>query len=291
MREAMAGGTPPDAPAVSALEPSTSAPPSSPRRCSSGSRTAPHRPALVVTRPGPAEGPRPAAPVAAGRRAGARARPRRDPARAAARSRAAGADRRRGAGGRVRVRVRRADQGAAAVGLRDDQRASVAAAALARRRAASSGRSWRATRRPASRSCALTAGLDSGPVCLQESEPIHADDDYGSLAARLRRVGGDLLVRALDERPPFVEQDETRVTYAHKIEAADRALDPDAHAGGARADGPRAAPAHRRPRRAAGRRLPRRDRRRAWPRAGQSPAASAPTVSASCSAPAAARSS
>jgi methionyl-tRNA formyltransferase len=33
-------------------------------------------------------------------------------------------------------------------------------------------------------------------------------------------------VRALDERPPYVEQDEARVTYAHKIEAADRALDP-----------------------------------------------------------------
>jgi methionyl-tRNA formyltransferase len=72
----------------------------------------------------------------------------------------------------------------------------------------------------------LTEGLDSGPVCLQQSEPIAPDDDYGSLAARLERLGGDLLVRALDERPPFAEQDESQVTYAHKIEAADRALDP-----------------------------------------------------------------
>jgi methionyl-tRNA formyltransferase len=72
----------------------------------------------------------------------------------------------------------------------------------------------------------LTEGLDSGPVCLQEPEPIGADDDYGTLAARLERLGGDLLVRALDERPPFAEQDETAATYAHKIEAADRALDP-----------------------------------------------------------------
>jgi methionyl-tRNA formyltransferase len=72
----------------------------------------------------------------------------------------------------------------------------------------------------------LTAGLDSGPVCLQEPEPIAADDDYGTLAGRLERLGGELLVRALDERPPFVEQDEANVTYAHKIEAADRALDP-----------------------------------------------------------------
>jgi methionyl-tRNA formyltransferase len=72
----------------------------------------------------------------------------------------------------------------------------------------------------------LTEGLDSGPVCLHEPEPIGADDDYGTLAARLERLGGDLLVRALDERPPFAEQDEAAVTYAHKIEAADRALDP-----------------------------------------------------------------
>jgi methionyl-tRNA formyltransferase len=72
----------------------------------------------------------------------------------------------------------------------------------------------------------VTEGLDSGAVCLQEPEPITADDDYGTLAARLERLGGDLLVRALDERPPYVEQDESQVTYASKIEAADRALDP-----------------------------------------------------------------
>jgi methionyl-tRNA formyltransferase len=72
----------------------------------------------------------------------------------------------------------------------------------------------------------LTAGLDEGPVCLQQAEPIRPDDDYASLAERLQRVSGDLLVRALDERPPFAEQPEEGVTYAHKIEAGDRALDP-----------------------------------------------------------------
>ena len=71
----------------------------------------------------------------------------------------------------------------------------------------------------------LVAELDAGPVCLQGREPIHADDDYGTLAARLERLGGDLLVRALDERPPFTEQDDALVTYAHKIEARDRTLD------------------------------------------------------------------
>ena len=72
----------------------------------------------------------------------------------------------------------------------------------------------------------LTAGLDSGPVCLQEEEPIRPDDDFGTLSARLERRGGALLVRALDERPPYVEQDEALVTYAEKIGPGDRALDP-----------------------------------------------------------------
>jgi methionyl-tRNA formyltransferase len=74
----------------------------------------------------------------------------------------------------------------------------------------------------------LTAGLDSGPVCLAAAEPIRPDDTYGTLAARLEELGARLLVRALDERPECVEQDESRVTYAEKISAADRTLDPDA---------------------------------------------------------------
>jgi methionyl-tRNA formyltransferase len=72
----------------------------------------------------------------------------------------------------------------------------------------------------------VTEALDAGAVCVQEAEPIRPDDDYGTLAARLERLAGELLVRALDERPPFEEQDESLVTYAHKIEASDRALDP-----------------------------------------------------------------
>jgi methionyl-tRNA formyltransferase len=74
----------------------------------------------------------------------------------------------------------------------------------------------------------LTAGLDSGPVGLRGSEPIAPDDTYGSLARRLWAIGGDLLVAALDEwgRAEYREQDEAGVTYAEKIEASDRLLDP-----------------------------------------------------------------
>ncbi|HEV3045949.1 MAG TPA: methionyl-tRNA formyltransferase [Solirubrobacteraceae bacterium] len=72
----------------------------------------------------------------------------------------------------------------------------------------------------------LTAGLDSGPVCLDGVEQIRPEDTYGSLAARLQELGGELLVRALDQRPPFVEQSDDGVTYAEKLGPADRLLDP-----------------------------------------------------------------
>ena len=72
----------------------------------------------------------------------------------------------------------------------------------------------------------VTAGLDSGPVYLQESEPIRAGDTYGTLATRLERLAGELLVRTLDELPQGVEQDDSQATYAEKITAADRRLDP-----------------------------------------------------------------
>jgi methionyl-tRNA formyltransferase len=78
----------------------------------------------------------------------------------------------------------------------------------------------------------LTAGLDSGPVCLAEALPIDPRrDSYGSLAERLQALGGELIVRVLDliaggEPPPFVEQDEAGATYAEKIVPEDRLLDP-----------------------------------------------------------------
>ena len=72
----------------------------------------------------------------------------------------------------------------------------------------------------------VTEGLDSGPVCLQAAEPIRPDDTYGTLAARLADMGGALLLRALDDRPPFSDQDEAEATYADKLGADDRTLDP-----------------------------------------------------------------
>ena len=70
------------------------------------------------------------------------------------------------------------------------------------------------------------AELDAGPVALQRAEAIQSGDDYGSLAARLAALAGELLVEALDLQPAFRDQADTGVTYAEKIGPEDRRLDP-----------------------------------------------------------------
>jgi len=76
----------------------------------------------------------------------------------------------------------------------------------------------------------LTEGLDSGPVALREETGIGPEEDFEALAARLAALGGELLVRALDllaeGRLEFVGQGEDGVTYAEKIDPAERRLDP-----------------------------------------------------------------
>jgi methionyl-tRNA formyltransferase len=76
----------------------------------------------------------------------------------------------------------------------------------------------------------LTAGLDSGPVALQEEIAIGPEDDFESLSGKLSALGGELLIEALDLQAEgsltFTEQDEEEATYAEKIDPADRRLDP-----------------------------------------------------------------
>jgi methionyl-tRNA formyltransferase len=77
----------------------------------------------------------------------------------------------------------------------------------------------------------VTAGLDSGPVALQQSAAIAPEDDFGSLQRRLAASGGDLLLRAIeleaDGRLELTEQDEAGATYAEKIAPQERRLDPN----------------------------------------------------------------
>jgi methionyl-tRNA formyltransferase len=76
----------------------------------------------------------------------------------------------------------------------------------------------------------VTAGLDSGPVALQEGVEVGPDEDFESLAARLAPLGGELLARSLalraDGSLEFEEQDDGAATYAEKIDPAERRLDP-----------------------------------------------------------------
>jgi methionyl-tRNA formyltransferase len=75
----------------------------------------------------------------------------------------------------------------------------------------------------------MDEGLDSGPILLQEEEPILDQDDSGTLGDRLARLGGDLLVRTLDglERGDVQErpQDHTLATQAPRFRPEEEWID------------------------------------------------------------------
>jgi methionyl-tRNA formyltransferase len=76
----------------------------------------------------------------------------------------------------------------------------------------------------------VTAGLDSGPIALQEPLEIDEHEDFGSLSERLVELGGELVLRALDLYKAgaleWRQQDDSRATYAAKISPDERRLDP-----------------------------------------------------------------
>ena len=75
----------------------------------------------------------------------------------------------------------------------------------------------------------MDAGLDTGDMLLIEREAIRAEDSTAALHDRLAGLGGRLIVEALEiaacgglTRTPQPEQG---VSYAHKIEKAEGAID------------------------------------------------------------------
>ena len=76
----------------------------------------------------------------------------------------------------------------------------------------------------------VTEGLDSGPVALQEAVAIGDDEASAALSARLEELGGSLLAEALERRGrgelELTDQDDSRATYAEKVEPGERRLDP-----------------------------------------------------------------
>jgi methionyl-tRNA formyltransferase len=73
---------------------------------------------------------------------------------------------------------------------------------------------------------ALVAELDAGPVCASVPTPIEPDDDYATLARRLATLAGPMLASAVSGPRHYVAQPAQGVTYAEKITAPDRMLDP-----------------------------------------------------------------
>jgi len=75
----------------------------------------------------------------------------------------------------------------------------------------------------------MEAGLDTGPVAMEERIPIGPTDTAGELTARLSRLGADLMVRALGgvERGTLdlTPQAQAGVEYARKIDKAEAAVD------------------------------------------------------------------
>ena len=71
----------------------------------------------------------------------------------------------------------------------------------------------------------MDAGLDTGPILLQEGLSIAADETAGTLHDRLAALGAGLIVRALATRPEPQPQDESRATYARKVRREEAEID------------------------------------------------------------------
>lgn len=73
----------------------------------------------------------------------------------------------------------------------------------------------------------MEAGLDTGPVLLREATPIGVTETTAQLHDRLSALGAAAVVRALDQLDDLTPQvqPEDGVTYAHKIDKAEAALD------------------------------------------------------------------
>jgi methionyl-tRNA formyltransferase len=71
----------------------------------------------------------------------------------------------------------------------------------------------------------MDEGLDTGAMLLAEAVPITGDDSAATLHDRLAELGARLIVKALELRPPATPQPADGVSYAHKIEKAEGAID------------------------------------------------------------------
>ncbi|WP_293576889.1 methionyl-tRNA formyltransferase [Phaeobacter sp.] len=73
----------------------------------------------------------------------------------------------------------------------------------------------------------MEAGLDTGPVLLEQTTDIAADETTADLHDRLSAMGADLIVRAIEQLPDLSPkvQSQHGVTYAHKISKSEARID------------------------------------------------------------------
>lgn len=75
----------------------------------------------------------------------------------------------------------------------------------------------------------MDAGLDTGDMLLQKALPIEAHDSTATLHDKVAELGASLIVDALDlaaqQALPALKQPAEGVTYAHKIEKHEAAID------------------------------------------------------------------
>ncbi|MEP2890773.1 methionyl-tRNA formyltransferase [Tateyamaria sp.] len=73
----------------------------------------------------------------------------------------------------------------------------------------------------------MEAGLDTGPVLSRAATPIGQDETTDQLHDRLAAIGAELIVGTLEKLPSLAPktQPQEGVTYAHKIEKAEAAID------------------------------------------------------------------
>lgn len=74
----------------------------------------------------------------------------------------------------------------------------------------------------------MAAGLDTGDVLLSQTLEISANDNSETLTQKLANLGGDLIIKVLDNLPDLqknaVKQDDKLASYAHKLEKSEAVI-------------------------------------------------------------------
>lgn len=75
----------------------------------------------------------------------------------------------------------------------------------------------------------MSAGMDTGDICLQAAYPLDETMNFGDVYLGLAKLGGDLVVKTLallaEGKAPRIVQDDEKATYTALISREDEAID------------------------------------------------------------------